>query len=184
MFSYRLAWLIDNPLRRLLVSPSDLAERLRPHSADRVLEIGPGSGYFTEQLSAQLSTGTLHLVDLQIEMLLNVRLKMQAHSRRRVTYTRGDATALPFKADSFDSVLAVAVLGETLGARETLHALFNVMRPRARLLVHEHLPDPDMVRFEVLHQLAIAEGFRFLRRWGRSWNYSALFERPARINPQ
>ena len=105
---------------------------------------------------------------------------MDAHRLSHVTYTCGDATAVPFRAHTFDAVIAVAVLGETRGVPDSLRALFHVLRPSGRLLVHEHLPDPDLVRFGVLKDLAAAEGFRFLQRWGWWWNYSALFERSDR----
>jgi len=180
-FPHQFSWLIDNPLRRLLVSPSELTDRLSPRRGDRVLEVGPGSGYCTLELSTCLSSAqTLHLLELQPEMLVKVRRRMHAHGLFHVTYTCGDAAAVPFRAHTFDAVLAVAVLGETRGVPDSLRALFDVLRPGGRLLVHEHLPDPDLVRFGVLNDLAEAEGFRFLQRWGWWWNYSALFERPDR----
>lgn len=180
-FPHQFSWLIDNPLRRLLVSPSELTERLSPRVGGRVLEVGPGSGYCTLELATGLSsTQTLHLVELQPEMLVKVRRRIHARQLSHVTYTCGDATALPFRARTFDAVMAVAVLGETGCVPDSLRELFDVLRPGGRLLVHEHLPDPDLVRFGVLSDFAEAEGFRFLQRWGWWWNYSALFERPAR----
>ena len=145
------------------------------------MEVGPGSGYCTLELATGLSsTQTLHLVELQPEMLVKVRRRIHARQLSHVTYTCGDATALPFRARTFDAVMAVAVLGETGCVPDSLRELFDVLRPGGLLLVHEHLPDPDLVRFGVLNDFAEAEGFRFLQRWGWWWNYSALFERPAR----
>lgn len=46
-FPHELSWLIDNPLRRLFVSPAELADRLPVHRGSQMLEIGPGSGYFS-----------------------------------------------------------------------------------------------------------------------------------------
>lgn len=175
-FPHQLAWLIDNPLRRLLVSPFKVAERLELRPEDHVLEVGPGSGYFSRELANRLVGGTLHLLDVQCEMLVKARRGLERRSAR-VTYTCADVAALPFRSESFDAILAVAVLGETASVRNSLSALGGVLRRGGRLLVHEHIPDPDMIRFGALRDIAQAEGFEIRERWGSRWNYSVLLRR-------
>src|SRR4029453_700291 len=50
-YPHQLSFLIDNPLRRLLISPSQFADRLSLNESSRVLEIGPGSGYFSVEIA-------------------------------------------------------------------------------------------------------------------------------------
>jgi len=53
--------------------------------------------------------------------------------------------------------------------------LHRVLCPMGALAVHESIPDPDLIRFRTLQDLVEPQGFRFERRWGRPWNYTATF---------
>ncbi len=179
LFSHRFAWIIDNPVRRWLVRPETLFDRLEIDDREHILEVGPGSGYFSIELAPRLRSGALHLVDVQPEMLAAVARRLERAPVSIATFICGDVVRLPFKPASFDAVLAVAVLGESDSIQESLRSVFRVLKAGGRLLVHEHLPDPDIVRFGTLYEAAAEEGFVLERRWGRRWNYSALFTRPA-----
>lgn len=54
VFPHQFSWLIDNPLRRLVLSPETLAKRLPLSDSSRILELGPGSGYFSAALAARV----------------------------------------------------------------------------------------------------------------------------------
>ena len=69
VFPHQLSWIIDNPLRRLIISPETLAERLTLSDSSRILELGSGSGYFSAALAAHVPNGWLEMFDLQPEML-------------------------------------------------------------------------------------------------------------------
>ena len=77
-FPHQLSCLIDNPLRRLLLTPAQLANRLPLTESSHVLEVGPGSGYFSAELARRVPQGRLELLDLQPEMLAKARRKLQA----------------------------------------------------------------------------------------------------------
>ena len=177
-FPHECSWLIDNPLRRLFLTPETLVTRMLLNDRSHVLEIGPGSGYFSVVLAGALSAGRLELFDRQPEMLAKARRKLEAHGRRNVGYQVGDAsTALPYAGEEFDVVLLVTVLGEVSDKHKCLESVQRVLRPRGRLVVHEHLPDPDFVSFANLCSIAAAGGFTLERRYGASWNYTAIFRK-------
>lgn len=177
-FPHQFSWLIDNPIRRLLVTPDQLADRLAVAASDQVLEIGPGSGYFSVELARRLRHGRLELLDLQQQMLAKAKRKLDRKGILNVGYTVGDAgLGLPFQDQSFDLALMVAVLGEIPDAKSCLRQLSRVLRLGGVLAVHEHVPDPDRIRFSVLRPLVESEGFGFGRRWGPQWNYTAVFNR-------
>lgn len=179
-FPHQLSWLIDNPVRRLFISPGALADRLPLLQDSRILEVGPGSGYFSRELAARVPEGRLELLDVQPEMLVKAVRKFGETTPSNLGWTRAEASqALPFAADSFDIVVLVAVLGELPSPEEGLKSLFRVLRPGGVVAVHEHMPDPDIVWPERLRGLMAAQGFRFLKQRGRAWNYTALFEKPA-----
>ena len=179
-FPHQASWLIDNPLRRLLLSPAKLAARLPLTKSSKVLEVGPGSGYFSVELSRRVPQGWLELLDLQPEMLAKAKRKLQARGRRNVGYTTHDASErLPFPNELFDVEILVAVLGEIPRAESCLHELFRVLRCGGVLAIHEHAPDPDRIPPPALLPMVESCGFRFRRRWGTQWNYTATFERPS-----
>ena len=176
VFPHQLSWLIDNPFRRLVVSPETLAERLSPSDSSRILELGPGSGYFSAALAARVPHGRLELFDLQPEMLAKAKRKLQGRGFNNVGYTVGNASEdFPFPESHFDVAFLASVLGEVPDRTRCLRSLYRVLRPTGMLAFHESIPDPDLIRFETLHRLVEAQGFKVQRRWGRSWSYTATF---------
>ncbi len=179
-FPHQLSRLIDNPLRRLLISPSRLANRLPIRETSAILEIGPGSGYFSVELARRVPRGRLSLLDLQPEMLNKAQRKLLSNGFEDVDFTAHDASLpLPFEDDTFDVVVLVAVLGEISDANTCLREIFRVTKPGGVIGVHEHVPDPDRIRFSDLRSMFETTGFLFADRRGPLWNYTAIFERPS-----
>ncbi len=177
-FPHQLSFVINNPIRRLLISPKRFADRLPLGPTSRVLEVGPGSGYFSVEVARRVPRGHLELLDIQPEMLAKARRHLEAAGLRNVGFTEGDATVLPFPDSDFDIAFLVAVLGEVPDQAACLRSLYRVLRPGGALVVHEHLPDPDFSSLPKLRRVVEAEGFAFLESWGRSWNYTASFQKP------
>lgn len=179
-FPHQLAWLIDNPVRRLLITPSRLAKRLPLTESSVVLEVGPGSGYFSRELARLVPRGRLELLDLQPQMLVKARRKLLAAGLQNVGFIAQDASrGLPFRDRHFDVAVLVAALGEIPNRESCLLELRRVLRPDGLLAIHEHAPDPDRIPKGVLYPLADACGFRVGKCWGPGWNYTATFVRPA-----
>lgn len=178
-FPHQLSWLIDNPLRRLLITPQRLADRLPLTESSRLLEIGPGSGFFSAELARRVHHGRLELLDLQPEMLAKARRYLEGRGFRNIGYSRADASVnIPFPDQYFDVALMVAVLGEVSDQKACLEHVFRTLRPGGVLAVHEHVPDPDRITFPALRSLAESQRYRFGKHWGPRCNYTALFERP------
>lgn len=176
VFPHRLSWLINNPLRRRIISPETLVKRLSLSDSSRILEIGPGTGYFSAALAARIPQGRLELFDLQPEMLAKAKRRLRAGGFQHVGYTVGDAGQnLPFPDGHFDVAVLGSVLGEVPHQDRCLSSLYRVLAPTDKLAFHEAVPDPDRIAFDALRTLVEAHGFRLHRRWGRSWNYTATF---------
>jgi ubiquinone/menaquinone biosynthesis C-methylase UbiE len=179
-FPHQMSFILELPLRRLLVSPERLADRLHLTQNSRVLEVGCGSGVFSVEVARRVPAGHLELFDLQPEMLERARRKLQtAGLAEVVSYTQGDARQLPFPPGSFDVAFLVAVLGEVPEPRECLRALRRVLRAGGLLSITEHLPDPDFSKLSTLRALLEDEGFEFEEHFGPPWSYTANFRRPA-----
>jgi ubiquinone/menaquinone biosynthesis C-methylase UbiE len=177
-FPHQFAWLLHFPLRRAISSPKRLVERLPLRENSSVLEVGPGSGYFSVELARHLPNGVLHLVDLQPEMLAKARRKLTAGGYCNVRYAAVDAsTVLPFMGSQFDVVLLASVLGEVSDQDACLASLHHVLRPDGVLAVHESVPDPDRIPFSDLVALARRHDFELGARHGSRFSYMALFRK-------
>jgi CAAX protease family protein len=177
-FPHQMSFILELPLRRLLISPSQLADRLHLKADSRVLEVGCGSGVFSVEVARRVPDGHLELFDLQAEMLERARRKIQAAGLGKVVgYTQGDARRLAFARGSFDVAFLVAVLGEVPEPHKCLSALHRILRPDGLLSITEHLPDPDFSRLSTLRALVEDQGFALKEHFGPPWSYTANFQR-------
>jgi ubiquinone/menaquinone biosynthesis C-methylase UbiE len=160
------------------ITRARLIEALEPQPGERLLEIGPGTGYYTFELAASVDGGTsrgrVEIFDLQQEMLDHVMREAEKRGVANVVPTRGDAQALPYERDSFDGAVLVAVLGEIPDQDAAIREIERVLKPGGRLVVGELFGDPHMVTSGRLRERAARAGLRFERRIG---NPLAFFER-------
>ena len=179
VFPYQFSWILELPLRRLILSPQSLAIRLALRAEFSVLEIGPGSGYYSVEVAKQLQAGRLELFDVQEEMLERCRARFVSSGLTNVGYTVGDGSELPFADACFDVVYMVTVFGEISDHDGCLRSVRRVLRPGGLLSISEHLPDPDFTPLGALTRLAASRGLRLERQYGSRAAYTANF-RPTR----
>ena len=158
------------------ITRARLAETLEPRPGERMLEVGPGTGYYTLDIGDALGPdGRLDILDVQQEMLDHT---MRAAARRglgNLHPVRGDATSLPYPDASFDAAYLVTVVGEIPDQQAALRELRRVLAPAGRLVVGEVLLDPHVVTFGRLQERASAAGLRYERRSGGRIGYFARF---------
>jgi ubiquinone/menaquinone biosynthesis C-methylase UbiE len=144
-----------------------LREALMLEPDERLLEVGPGTGYYTFDVASRVRE--LDVVDVQQAMLDHV-------ARAAVPNIRGtlaDATSLPFEDDTFDGAYLVTVLGEVPDQEAALRELRRVIRPGGRLVVGEALLDPHFVPPRALARRGARAGFDLERRLGPPFAYFA-----------
>jgi len=174
---HQLSFVLGSVLRRLVLLPQKLADRLHLDEASRVLEVGPGPGYFSVEVARRLPQGRLELFDLQREMLEQARRRLETAGLRNVGFTQGDAGNLPYREEQFDIVFLVAVLGETSPPAACLEGIYRVLRPGGLLSITEQPGDPDFIPLPIVRALAGQQGFEFVESYGRRKNYSANFRK-------
>jgi ubiquinone/menaquinone biosynthesis C-methylase UbiE len=155
-----------------------LREILEPRAGERVLEVGPGTGYYALEVAEWITPGgTLAIFDLQPEMLDHTMRGAAERGLANLEPTQGDARDLPYPDASFDAAYLVTVLGEIPDQDAALRELRRVLKPDGRLVVGELLGDPHIVMFGRLRERAEAAGLRFERRLGGVLGYFARFAR-------
>jgi ubiquinone/menaquinone biosynthesis C-methylase UbiE len=174
---HQLAFLLESGLRRFILSPERLAERLELNEAAQVLELGPGPGYFSRAVARRIPRGYLLLVDLQREMLQKARGKLARSGLGNVGFVQADAAALPVPSGARDCVFLVAVLGEVSDPRSCLQEIYRVLRPGGLLSLTEQPGDPDFVPLPDARELVEGVGFHLEKVYGGGKNYTASFRK-------
>jgi ubiquinone/menaquinone biosynthesis C-methylase UbiE len=160
-------------------------ERLRgvlaPQAGERILEIGPGTGYYTLNMAQWVGPqGAVEIFDLQREFLDHTMAAAEQSGLSNVVPTQGDATDLPYEDDRFDAVVLTAVLGEIPDRPAALREIERVLRPGGRLVVGELFGDPHFTTFGSLQDQC---GQAALSLQERSGNWFGFFARFAAGQP-
>jgi ubiquinone/menaquinone biosynthesis C-methylase UbiE len=138
-----------------LITRDRLRQILEPKPGERVLEVGPGTGYYTLDLAEWVGPdGTVEIFDIQQEMLDHTMERVRERGISNVHPTLGDARSLPYADDSFDAAALTAVLGEVPDPDTALREINRVLKPGGRLIVGELFGDPHMVTLSTLRRRA------------------------------
>jgi len=146
--------------------------------ADRVLEVGPGTGYYTFDMAAAVPQGQVDIFDIQQQMLDHVMREANKRGVTNVAPSLGDAQRLPYSDDTFDAAVLVTVLGEIPDQEQALQEMARVLKPGGRLVVGELFGDPHMVTSGKLRERAGRAGLGFERRIGSPLAFFERFETP------
>ena len=157
-----------------IITRKRLLEVLAPVAGERLLELGPGTGYYTLPVAQRLDGGRLFIADVQQQMLDHTMRRAAEAGISNVEAARTDAQALPYADDYFDAAFTVTVLGEVPDPDRALRELARVLKPSGRLVVGELFGDPHMVTFGSLRDRASRAGLRVESRLGGALGYFAL----------
>jgi SAM-dependent methyltransferase len=159
-----------------LITRQRLREILDPRPGERILEVGPGTGYYTLDVAEWVKPGgQVDILDLQQEMLDHTMRRAGERGMSNVTPTQSDATGMPYEDGTYDAAFLVTVLGEIPDQDAALRELERVLKPGGRLVVGELLGDPHYVRLAPMRLRASGVGLAYERRVGNALGYFARF---------
>lgn len=172
VFPHQLTWILDLPGRGLIMSARTVASRLPIAPDAAVLEVGPGSGYYSVEVARRIPDGHLALLDIQQGMLDQSAQKLSAAGLRNFSTHRSDGQAMPFDTASFDAIFLVTVFGEIEARDGFLREARRVLKPGGVLSITEHHPDPDFESAAEVEKAARAHHFAPIQTLGWRWAYT------------
>lgn len=162
-----------------LITRERLAEILAVRPGERILEVGPGTGYYTLDVAERTGEeGVVEICDLQREMLDHTMRRAAEAGLANVHPTQSDAAGMPYEDGSFDAAYLVTVLGEIPDQDAAMRELARVLRPGGRLVVGELFGDPHYVGLDSMRLRAAMAGLGFERRVGNRLGFFARFSKP------
>jgi ubiquinone/menaquinone biosynthesis C-methylase UbiE len=135
-----IGYLLASPVRRLFENPGKMILPLvKP--GDRVLELGPGLGFFTVPLARAVGpSGKVVCVDVQPGMLARLGQRLQKRGLAEHVELRRcsqDDLGLGDEQGRCDLALALHVVHETVAPASTLRTLAACLKPGGQLLLVE-----------------------------------------------
>jgi len=167
---------LRNPLRGLIHPVRRTLERAQVEPGATVLEVGPGTGYFSVEASRMIGGGgRLLCLDIQRPMLAELAEHLREAGVINADLLLGNATRLPLADDSVDTAYLVAVLGEVPDRPQALWELRRVLRRGGVLSITETLTDPDYQLEDSVRDVCRAVGFEPLEHTRGLLGYTMTF---------
>ncbi len=177
IFPHQWAFTLLISLRNLVLSPKELINRMKLQPGMKVLEVGPGPGYFSVPVAKFLEDGKLVLADIQPEMLEKARKRLAKRKIGNVEYYLCNGQNFELPNNYFDRIFLVTVLGEVENTAIYLAEFYRMLKPGGILSVSEQAGDPDKLSIEETKELVLQYGFSFSKLYGNTRNYTINFKK-------
>lgn len=162
-----------------LITRTRLREILDPQPGERILEIGPGTGFYTLPIAQWIGPqGRLDILDVQQSMLDDTMRRARARGIETITPTCADARRLPYDDATFDAVVLITTLGEIPDQNAAWQEIARVLKPTGRVVNGElFFGDPHWVTPRTAERGAAATGLPHHQRLGPAIGYFARHQR-------
>jgi ubiquinone/menaquinone biosynthesis C-methylase UbiE len=108
-------------------------------SAGRILEVAPGPGYLAIELAR---LGAYRIVGLDIShSFVEIARRNAMEAGVAVTFEQGNASRMPFEANSFDFIVCCAAFKNFTEPVHALEEMHRVLRPGGKALIADLRPD-------------------------------------------
>ncbi|MEK6278598.1 MAG: class I SAM-dependent methyltransferase [Actinomycetota bacterium] len=159
-----------------IITRERLQQVLEPQPGERILEVGPGTGYYTVDMAEWVGpSGAVDIFDIQQEFLDHTMRRAEERGIANVVPTQGDATELPYEDDSMDAVVLTTVLGEIPDRAAALREIRRVLRPGGRFVAGELFGDPHFTTFASMQAQCGDAGMPLEEHSGNWFGYFARF---------
>lgn len=177
VFPHKWAFTLLFPLRNIFLSARKLIERLNLKENYKVLEVGPGPGYFSILVARKLKNGKLYLADIQPEMLEYAKKRLIKRKIENVEYHLCNGTTFDFKDEFFDVIFLITVLGEVENRESYIKEFYRMLKWDGIISVSELAGDPDKMSIEELSVLFEKHNFFIYAQYGSKRNFTINFRK-------
>lgn len=177
VFPAKYAFTLLLPIRNIVFSPKKLISLLNLRSDSKVLEIGPGPGYFSIKVAEKIKNEKLYLFDIQKEMLDYAKKRIEKKGLKNVEYYIADGKTFPFESNFFDIVYMVTVFSEIEEKQTYIKEIHRILKPAGLVSISETAGDPDKMSLEEIKKLFSDFGFKEDNESGSLFYYSVNFKK-------
>ncbi len=118
---------------------TEASKRIKP-DAESLLDIGCGAGNYSLKMLTKIANLNCTLVDLSKPMLDKAKERVSEKTKNQVTTIQGDIREIDLKENSFDIILAGAVLHHLRDDQDwesTFDKLFRLLKPGGCLMISD-----------------------------------------------
>ncbi|WP_299533102.1 class I SAM-dependent methyltransferase [Ulvibacterium sp.] len=160
-----MRWL-DRTVREDEENTSKLLENMDIQAGDTIADIGAGSGYHVFRMAAMAKKGLIYAVDIQDEMLAEMRRKKEKGKVQNVRLIKGSEKSVNLPKNSVDKALLVDVYHEFNYPVEMIASLKRALRPNGKVFLIEYRGEDDRVPIKRLHKMTQAQAVKEMQAAG------------------
>jgi len=171
--------LIDNRIRRTLFqNPSFMADRMELEPGMVVLEIGPGTGTYSQVIAERVfPDGKVFAVDIQEQVIRRLKERVKKEGLTNIYPRVDNAYNMSFPDESIDRVLAMSALPEIPNPVLVLRECHRILKPNGLLCLCELIIDPDYPRKNTEKKWAQQADFKLEKEFGDILSYQLNFKK-------
>jgi ubiquinone/menaquinone biosynthesis C-methylase UbiE len=152
-----IPWL-DRTNRDEQEKPALVLKALNLKGGEVVADLGAGSGYFSFRMAPKVgSAGKVLAVEIQDEMLAEIRQRAAAQGITNVEAVRGSETDPHLPANGVDLVLMVDVYHELAYPYEVMMKIREALKPGGRVVFVEYRKEDPAVPIKELHKMSVEQ---------------------------
>ncbi len=162
-------WL-DRSSREKEERPDLVIEALNLDRTQIVADFGAGSGYFTHRIASKCSL--VYAVDIQKEMLVLNKKKMEEKNIKNVIFTLGAEKNTNLPKESIDYLIMVDVYHELEFPYEIMQDIYRAMKQNGNIVLVEYRKEDPKVMIKPLHKMSINQIRKEMKNSGFELNRS------------
>ncbi|BAO56340.1 class I SAM-dependent methyltransferase [Nonlabens marinus] len=180
-----MEWL-NRPEREQEENVSELLQNMDIQADDVIADIGAGSGYHTFKMARMADKGSIYAVDIQDEMLTEIRRQQQINGLDNVNLIKGSEQSVNLPENSVDKVLMVDVYHEFNYPLEMMQSIKNALKADGKVFLIEYRGEDPQIPIKTIHKMTEAQsikewnaaGFKLVENIDNlPWQHCMVFEK-------
>ena len=180
-----MEWL-NRPEREQEENVSKLLQNMDIQFDDVIADIGAGSGYHTFKMAGMADQGSIYAVDIQDEMLAEMRRQQQSNGINNVTLIKGSDQSVNLPENSVDKVLMVDVYHEFNYPLEMMQSIRTSLKAGGQVFLIEYRGEDPNIPIKTIHKMTEAQaikewnaaGFKLVKNIDNlPWQHCMVFEK-------